>query len=283
MNDAQPTRWLDLLMRLDADVNRICRDIAQTSPISARSLRTALYLHLPRFAVEAILNNQTLSDEAKRLSTIMVDKQSSYLDWNEYPKIQEFDRHDIVFREVNDDIAQTIYERFHYLSTCREGLVHLGLFHRATKNVPMAILTLSAMDIKHLSYQFDDKCNQALVVSRSFAFDWAPRNSISFMMAQVRRWVNKKWPPIATLITYVNPNLGFTGSSYVASGWRVAGWKDILYRYFRDQYVTYRSAEQLSDQEKLEIRRSSMPLAPLTILTVNIKSERDRPRGFISK
>src|SRR5262249_33435035 len=46
---------------------------------------------------------------------------------------------------------------------------------------------------------------------------------------------------ITDFVTYVNPNMGFTGSSYLASGWRMLGDEPgTKYRYLDDRYITDR-------------------------------------------
>jgi hypothetical protein len=262
--------WLDVLSIFGNDLQTICIDITRDTIIPARDLQRCLYLHLPRFTPEQLVDRRTLLNDAERLLQIMIDNREPCLNLTSQDKLLDFRKEDIIFNEVNNELAQTIYANFHYLGTGREGIAHLGLYHKRVPEIPMALMTLSEMDIQHLKYELSDKQNQVLVVSRSFAFDWAPRNSISFLTSQIRSWIKQRRSTVAMLLTYINPNLGFTGASYAASGWHLYGRKDIFYRYLHDRYLTYRTTTQLSDNEKLEIRKSYITLAPLNILTIGV-------------
>jgi hypothetical protein len=47
---------------------------------------------------------------------------------------------------------------------------------------------------------------------------------------------------VSDYVTYVNPNMGFTGSSYRASGWHLLGTEPgTTYRYLDERYITDRA------------------------------------------
>lgn len=269
----QGLSWAQLREALSGKIRTVCNDLAQNGPITARDLQTVLLLHLPRFTAQQLMDESTVAYEAERLLNLMVVKRSGYFDWSNQNKISEFLRGDLRFGLCEDSTAQTIYERFHYIGECRRGVAHLALYHRTVPGIPMALMTISEMDIEHLKHLFEDQPNKALVISRSYAFDWAPRNSISFLTSRLRHWIRQRLQEAAVLFTYVNPNLGFTGSSYAAAGWRVIGPKTIKYRYYHDQYVTYRSMQQLPPAEREIIKTSSLELSPLNLLALSIEGD----------
>ena len=77
------------------------------------------------------------------------------------------------------------------------------------------------------------------------------------------------------MLTYVNPNMGFTGSSYRASGWCLLGTEPgTSYRYLDHRYVTdrrlvaaYGTCQDTALRRLLGGRytRSIMPLEPLLV------------------
>lgn len=84
--------------------------------------------------------------------------------------------------------------------------------------------------------------DSARVVSRVFAFEGAPKNSISYLLSRAAR--EESLLGTTELVTYVNPNMGFTGSSYRASGWDLLGTEPgTTYRYLDERYVTDRELE----------------------------------------
>jgi len=80
---------------------------------------------------------------------------------------------------------------------------------------------------------------------------------------------------VTDLVTYVNPNMMFTGGSYRASGWRPIGEEPgTRYRYLDARYITDRElAARFGRHEDKTYRHllgsrfafSTMPLRPLLI------------------
>src|SRR5262249_44053150 len=68
--------------------------------------------------------------------------------------------------------------------------------------------------------------------------------SISSLLARVRRALISSHPQVRALLTYMNPNLGFTGSSYRADNWALLGKEEGT----RDLYV---HGNYLTDREVL--------------------------------
>jgi hypothetical protein len=111
------------------------------------------------------------------------------------------------------------------------------------------------------------------VVSRVFAFDSAPRNTISYLLSRAAD--EERHLGTNVLTTYVNPNMGFSGSSYRASGWRLLGEEPgTRYRYVDERYVTDRALRTMyGERTDVELRNilgarfevSTMPLLPLLI------------------
>jgi hypothetical protein len=263
--------WQQVWDLVADDVKNVCDDVTKFLPLEARDLERLLLLHLPRFAADDIRLPSTIRNEATRLLADVLLRRRDYDNWTKYPKIAEFVKGDVGVSECCDQTAQVIYERFHYIGGCRQGIIHLGLFYKSRPEIPMAVMTVSEMDIAHLRDSIRLRPFRPLIVSRSFAFDWAPRNSLSFLTAQVRRWLRRNRPEVDILLTYVNPNIGFRGTSYAASGWWEFGNKDIIYRYFKDRYLSYRMSSGLTPEERHQTTTSQVQLVPLRILATQVK------------
>jgi hypothetical protein len=209
-----------------------------------------------------------VTQEIRRLANSVSARQVGFEGWRDRSKWPMLDR--LTNRVVPWDStqAQEIYRRFHYIGTCRTDMVHLALIHDQSKDVPMALASISTMDISNLEYLFPTQADRAavLVISRVFAFDWAPRNSISFLLGRVHRWVRKNAPKVSCLISYVNPNLGFSGSSYIAANWVHLTSQPVRYMYLNGNYITYRTYLELSREQQAAITYSQWLLEPLQIL-----------------
>ena len=110
-------------------------------------------------------------------------------------------------------------------------------------------------------------------MSRVFVFEGAPRNLISYLLSRAARAERRLG--VTDFVTYVNPNMGFTGRSYRASGWQLLGNEPgTTYRYLDSRYVTDRKLEAAFGKHDDGAYRqllgnrfciSRMPLAPLLV------------------
>jgi hypothetical protein len=170
--------------------------------------------------------------------------------------------------------ARDVMQRFHYLRSARTDGRAYGLMTR-TKHL-VALCVSSPIDVARLSELLASTAHGAghgRVISRVFAFEGAPTNSISYMLSRVAR--EERQLGVSDLVTYVNPNLGFQGSSYRASGWHLLGTENaIKYRYLDGRYITDRElATRFGLYDDEAYRRlldgrfavSTMPLKPLLV------------------
>ena len=183
------------------------------------------------------------------------------------------------FHEAGAATAYDVMERFHYLRSPRTDGRAYGL--SADSGRLFALCVSSPLDVGHLSDVLTShgrSSERARVVSRVFVFEGAPTNSISYLLSRAAR--AERQLGVADFVTYVNPNMGFTGSSYRASGWQLIGDEPgTAYRYLDSRYVTDRVLEtEFGKHEDSTYRRllgnrfcvSSMPLAPLLVFHASL-------------
>ncbi len=179
--------------------------------------------------------------------------------------------------------ADVIFARFHYIRSARRDADHWALVD-GTRVIAAA--SISPCDLSHLgSLPAGIALNQACVLSRVYAFPDAPRNTLSFMFAKLATLAAEAGQRI--MLTYVNPNLGFTGVSYRAANWSLFGREHgTRYQYLNGLYVTdrcldaqYGTAEPGTLRSLLEDRYDcvSIGLAPL-LLFAYVLDERERAR-----
>jgi hypothetical protein len=170
--------------------------------------------------------------------------------------------------------ARDVMQRFHYLRSPRTDGRAYSLITKTKRLV--ALCVSSPIDIARLNELLASAGRgerQPRIISRVFAFEGAPPNSISYMLSRVVR--EERQLGVSDVVTYVNPNMGFQGSSYRASRWRLLGTESgIKYRYVDRRYITDRELATrfglYSDegyQRLLDGRFavSSMPLEPLLV------------------
>jgi hypothetical protein len=252
---------------------------AERHAVPAHDVLVRLLLHLPRDAgADAIVETRLAADESERLAAEISKVTSPYSSWQQPPRTGEVRLSDLELVEVDEATARVVLERFHYLRSFRLGSEHIGgILRDGNDERLVALLTLSALDVPTIAEHLPDGVAQAetTVLSRVFAFDWAPRNTLSFLMARLTRELRRRPTPPRLLVTYLNPNVGFTGASYRAANW-VLWAREIgaRYAYLDGRYATDRELARsfgTSDPAALaatlgdRIAFSRMPLQPLDL------------------
>lgn len=248
---------------------RCVESIAQKSDRPVRPLHLQALLQLPRVAdtrgfVPSAMAESLLGD--------LVHELPSTAEWlvsnvGASPRL-------LRFHNVTSERAQEVMEKFHYLRSPRTDGRLYGL---STDNGRLvALCVTSPLDVEGLRDLLSSRGRptvSARVLSRVFAFEGAPNNSISYMLSRVGS--EERRFGVTDLLTYVNPNMGFTGSSYRASGWDLLGIEPgTKYRYIDNRYVTDRELAprfgRHNDEEYFRILGSRfavsiMPLQPLQV------------------
>ena len=239
-------------------------------------LRLRLALHIPRFTPPA--TDDYVLPEARRLLSVIRQDQFG-LDWRNREAVPDLSKLRVV--RFPDAAAKTVHRGFHYLRSGREGL-HLAMVPAEwqTDHPPCSLWTFSELDLPHVQRVIDGlgfdpgKC---LVLSRSYTFRWAPRNAFSYGFAKCVAFLrDEAYPDLDWLVSYVNLNVGFTGSSYLAAGWSIlAREMSPSYTYLDGDYITRRNLRAeygtgdygvLSVRLGDRIQRSQIPLEPLLVL-----------------
>jgi len=250
--------WAALAIKIDGAVEKFAMDYN----LDRSALKKLVLLHAPRFSFEELASGDTLDREADRLARRMSEMLCGYRELNDRPRIASLSRVDVRLDLVPDSLARLIHERFHYLGTPRDGC-HFGLYHVAEPDIPAGLATVSLLDVDHLRARIEPGAGaeQGSIVSRVFAFPWAPRNTISSLLGSITRQIRSERPGRGVVFTYVNPNLGFQATSYRAANWHPDGVHPLVYRYLDGNYVTARTAHFRVS----EITRSKFQLDPLEV------------------
>lgn len=244
---------------------------ATRSSVRPWPLRLQALMHLPRLAD---VRGRVVADEAateiRRLATLLPP---SHL-WCGPLANASTSVASLRFGSVAEADARRILEHFHYLRSHREDSRYFGLYASESPD-PLALASTSCFDVPSLSPLVSGACDtgDARILSRVFAFEVAPKNVISYLLAHVAR--AERNGGARMLLTYVNPNLGFTGASYRAAGWSLLGREEgTTYRYVDGRYVTDRRLRKrfgtcrddlLRTKLGSRFQRSRMPLKPLLV------------------
>jgi hypothetical protein len=271
-----------IVARLNLLRDRI-EEFAASNEICSLDLRLRVGLHLPRLWDEGKWADAAAeTEEIVRLSREVSVKQAEFRYLSSEPP-RQIELNELHFAEMRhgevESIARPILERFHYINSFRNNSRHFGLSETSGRIAAMA--TLSPFDLNQFERELLKRCGsrwcpaQSAVVSRIYAFRWAPQNCISHLLSKLVRTINTEALPIRTLLTYLNPNLGLTGASYRAAGWRLfAREANEGYAYIDRRYITDRRLEELRQETNKEkwktmfesrLHRTTFPLQPLDV------------------
>lgn len=257
------TEWL---LAFSSMQERVAREVAHFSDvynISAVDLKLRVLLHLPRYRSEELENNALVNQEIERLAARTLELQRDFKEWANQENIGHLEKTRAYVSEASEETATIIHERFHYIGSVRSGR-HFALYFAGQK-MPAALATLSEMDVHKLKAHLpspEEKCS--LLLSRMFSFRWAPVNSISYLLGRIGRLL-KEEGRVKSLVTWVNPNLGFHASSYRAANWTYVGSEPITYHYVDGNYLTARQLFHKTQGLSLRIATSRLHLAPLQV------------------
>jgi hypothetical protein len=261
-------KFADVLGEISPGIASAVAECAAETGVPERDLTTRLLLHLPRMSEYELHAPDAVLREAFRLAEKIRLVRAGHSEWVARPKIEQLCKGEISFRVCEEEIAQEIYRGFHYIGSPREGC-HFGLFHRDDE-IPMALVTASPLDVQYLERAIEAPAESVLMVSRVYAFDWAPRNSISCLLSQFVNWVRAFRPEIRCLVTYVNPNLAFTGAAFRASNWRHFTTHATVYRYLDRDYISHRTYGALTSGERSRVTESQFGLKPLDVYRLTL-------------
>ena len=218
---------------------------AHKARVDPRALRVRTLLHLPRVATPSGQVNQRqierelfhsarlLREEARTVRQLMPDRKLA---------LQEL----IFVEDFDTAIADKLFSSLHYLRSARPGSRNFALADPMDGR-PVTICSISPLEWKKVGTwihaQFGIPQEASWDVSRVYSCDAAPHNAISFLLSRVRGSLGRSARRINLLITAVDPNLGFTGSSYRAAGWKC--WLTVQPRPYLYQDRRYASPRQL--------------------------------------
>jgi hypothetical protein len=255
--------WLPVLGSIRERVICYVTQFSEKYDLCPFDLKLRVLLHLPRFQAVELETDNVIFEEIGRLARATLATQRDFKGWVNHEPIATLKRSDAHVSEVSDEVAAEYHRRFHYIGACRDGRHFALQFERS--QVPAALVTISEMDVEKIRIHLPLlEVQRNLLLSRMFAFRWAPRNTISYLLGQVTRWL-KREGQTDSLVTWVNPNLGFQASSYRAANWFYLGSEPVIYRYLDGNYLTARQLFDKAKNSTPNIETSKFRLAPLQI------------------
>ena len=221
---------------------------AHEARVDLRALRVRTLLHLPRVASPSGLVRMTQIERELSHSARLLRKDTAAAR-HVIPE-RKLTLHELIFVEDFDAAtADKLFSSLHYLRSSRPGSRNFALVNPLDGR-PVTICSASPLEWKKVGtwihVQFGIPQETIWDLSRVYSCDAAPPNIISFLLKRVRSALARSGGRIELLATTVDPNLGFTGSSYRAAGWQC--WLTVRPRPYLYQDYRYASPRQLQQR-----------------------------------
>jgi len=125
---------------------------------------------------------------------------------------------DLEFVSLDADVAKIYHERFHYIGSSRPG--HHFAFQDRNSGRIVCVGSVASFDLKHAEQKIAPHVDprSVLMLSRFFAFRWAPQNTFSHFHGKLRLQLMKEFDT-KLMFSFINPNVGFNGSSHKGAHW----------------------------------------------------------------
>jgi hypothetical protein len=248
---------------------------AREHEIDPLTLRSQLLLHLPRLVTDDYFPNEhDVRKETIAVTAFIEKNQHPYAHWLKPPE-QPIELSDLEFVPLDANIAKIYHERFHYAGSYRPGR-HFAFRDKKSGRI-VCMGSVANFDLIQAKEKIAPHISpeSALVYSRFFAYRWSPKNTFSHFHKKLHHQLVKE-SDTQLMFSFINPNLGFGGSSHIAAQWEVFALEEgTRYMYLDNRYRTMRYFVEnygLNDPEKLKeklgdsFKISTVNLHPLLLL-----------------
>ena len=148
------------------------------------------------------------------------------------PVMQAFDSSRCVVVPVNYCTARVVVRETHYIGRLGATSVALGLYVEQQLGGVITFGTIPSNNAQAICGA--EYSARVLELTRLALYDWMPRNSESWFIAQSFRWLCAHRPDVAILISYADSAAGHAGTIYQATNWTYTGNSTNDYVYAQD-------------------------------------------------
>lgn len=154
---------------------------------------------------------------ARRKSYKVSESQLNLFDFNR-PSMPVFDKSRCEARLINYETAARMVETYHYAHRVPSIVVAVGIF---VDEVLAGVCTYGIPPNNHLCEAWGEQNkNKVIELNRLFIFDWAGRNSESWLVGQSFKLIPA---PYQILISYADTERNHIGLIYQATNWIYTG------------------------------------------------------------
>ncbi len=150
----------------------------------------------------------------------MFNDQMSLFNFTE-PEMPTFDLSRVSVKAINYQTASRIVDNFHYAQRTPSIVVAFGMY---VDDVLAGVITYGLPPNRNaLGFCGEEYIDNGLELNRLFVFDWAGRNSESWLIGQSFALLEKNYPKYFLLVSYADPTHDHLGIIYQATNWIYTG------------------------------------------------------------
>ncbi len=136
-------------------------------------------------------------------------------------EMQRLDKTRVDIRPINSSVAKNIILKYHYSHTWPVAKLSLGMYVDSKLN---AVVVYGHSASARMSGSLPSENYWEL--QRLFSFDWAGKNTESYLIAASIRYIKQNHKEIDCLISFADPEQGHVGTIYQATNWLYCGISD---------------------------------------------------------
>lgn len=122
---------------------------------------------------------------------------------------------------VSYDTATQVLSTEHYIGTPGATSVALGLY---VDHVIAGVITFGTIPRNNAEAICGPlNARQVMELTRLACYEWAPRNSESWLIAQAFQWLRANRSDVTILVSYADGSVGHVGTIYQATNWIYTG------------------------------------------------------------
>jgi cytidylate kinase len=170
-------------------------------------------------------------------------------------------------KDASRECGAAIERYLHYLGVHRLDTTHRLLLVEESTDYPVLYMSFSPNSRKYfepLLWALGLRMEEVAVAVRGFGSPRCPRNAMGLFLRMCCKRVSDDFRHLRAVITDINPNWGFTGSSFREAGFITIGTKYAPTLFEGEEYVSRRGIDRRPGQKAATMHK--LPLVPTLIM-----------------
>ncbi len=170
-------------------------------------------------------------------------------------------------RDTSPEVGMWLENNLHYLGAARLDTTHRVALVEASSEFPVLYLSFAPNTRKYMEpllWRVGLRLEEVAVAVRGYGTPRCPRNAMAWFLREACARVKQDFPHLRAVVTDINPNWGFSGSSFQEAGFVTLGMKYAPTSFVAGDYSPRRSLERQPGSRAAVGNR--LPLVPTLVM-----------------